>query len=121
MCGFINSSTEKWCHHGLLLEYLCSGRTSTVTKVQEMLKKAEKYCEIVINIRQTEVVLLVVMIPMLCGWYKFCKPPRSMVWSGFTLTCWGIRGKVLVGTWGQLGAREAFKAVLPPREVLILL
>lgn len=45
-----------------------------------VLKKAEKCCKIVINISQTEVVLVVVRIPMLCGWYKFCKPPHT--WSG---------------------------------------
>lgn len=41
-----------------------------------MMKKAEKYCKTVINIRQTEVVLMVVMTPLLCGWYKLCKPPH---------------------------------------------
>lgn len=60
------------------------------------------------------------MIPMLCGWYKFCKPPHPGCGQGLPWIAVG-RGKVLLRTRGHFGARKAFKAVLLPREVLILL
>lgn len=84
-----------------------------------MLKNAEKYCKTVINVRQTEVAMVVVMIPMYCGWYKFCKSPHPGCGEGLA----ELLGKQarMVRMREQLGAREAFKAVLLLREVLILL
>lgn len=72
-----------------------------------MLKKAEKYCKTVINIRQTEVALVVVMIPMLCGWYNtnFASLPMQGVVRVYP-DSWGSSqgpGKDERTAWGQGG------------------